>query len=77
MITDTASLLMPPPSCPPPSPQAEQLKAAGNSKFEQRIYRDAFALYSKAINLAPEVRRAPPHTHTLHEEPASLNHAPP
>jgi len=35
--------------------QAEQLKAAGNSKFEQRIYRDAFALYSKAINLAPEV----------------------
>jgi len=54
---------MPPPSCPPPSPQAEQLKAAGNSKFEQRIYRDAFALYSKAINLAPEVRRTPPHTH--------------
>ena len=35
--------------------QAEALKAAGNSKFEQRIYPDAIVLYTKAINLAPEV----------------------
>ena len=34
---------------------AEALKTAGNQKFEQRIYADAIALYSKAIELAPEV----------------------
>ena len=28
---------------------------AGNSKFEQRIYPDALVLYTKAINLAPQV----------------------
>eukprot|EP00965_Chrysotila_dentata_P257041 6212752-Pleurochrysis_carterae.AAC.4 len=28
--------------------QAEQLKAAGNSKFEQRVYTDALTLYTKA-----------------------------
>jgi len=34
---------------------AEALKAAGNQKFEQRIYPDAIALYTKAIDLAPDV----------------------
>ena len=34
---------------------AEALKAAGNSKFEQRIYVDAIILYTKAINLASDV----------------------
>jgi len=35
--------------------QAEALKQAGNQKFEQRIYPDAIALYTKAIALAPDV----------------------
>ena len=35
--------------------QAEALKQAGNGKFEQRIYADAIALYTKAIGLAPDV----------------------
>ena len=35
--------------------QAEALKAAGNSKFEQRIFGDAITLYTKAINLMPNV----------------------
>lgn len=35
--------------------QAEALKNAGNSKFEQRVYGDALTLYSKAITLAPSV----------------------
>lgn len=34
---------------------AEALKAAGNQKFEQRIYPDAIALYTKAIDQAPDV----------------------
>ena len=34
---------------------AEALKAAGNQKFEQRIYPDAIALYTKAIDAAPDV----------------------
>ena len=34
---------------------AEALKAAGNSKFEQRIYADAIVLYTKAINLCDDV----------------------
>ena len=34
---------------------AEALKVAGNSKFEQRIFADAIVLYTKAINLAPDV----------------------
>jgi len=35
--------------------QAETLKTAGNSKFEQRIYGDAIVLYSKAISLCSDV----------------------
>ena len=35
---------------------AEALKAAGNQKFEQRIYPDAIALYSKAIGVRVRVR---------------------
>ena len=34
---------------------AEVLKAAGNSKFEQRIYGDAIVLYAKAIQMCPDV----------------------
>ena len=34
---------------------AEALKEQGNSMFEQRKYRDAITLYSKAISLAPGI----------------------
>mmetsp|Transcript_3684 Transcript_3684/g.13252 ORF Transcript_3684/g.13252 Transcript_3684/m.13252 type:complete len:599 (+) Transcript_3684:84-1880(+) len=35
--------------------QAEALKAQGNSKYEQRQFRDAITFYSKAIALCPDV----------------------
>lgn len=34
--------------------QAEALNTAARSKFEQRVYRDALTLYTKAIALAPD-----------------------
>ena len=34
---------------------AEALRAAGNAKFEQRMYADAITLYTKAVNLASDV----------------------
>lgn len=37
------------------SESAEALKAAGNSKFEQRIYPDAIVLYTKAIQMCGDV----------------------
>ena len=35
--------------------QADALKEQGNRQFEQRAFRDALKLYTKAISIAPDV----------------------